>query len=252
MTCRRSLGRSDRRCSRCCGASPPSPTRTSPPTTFQSRRRKSCRRSRSGWIAASVARPAASTRRTGTFVPVVQPVGAEGAVAEVAGTIPRGVAAETIPVLTDPREEAATNGTTTTTTGTGRHHVGARWNVEPMTDSAGTAAVDNAAGTAASTIAIERGFDRFERGRSSRDGFYDRGDDGWDTRPSRGGRGGRGFDSQRGRGRGRGDRPGMGDRDADFGRRARTKGGFGSDLDGLDRGEDDGAEATGWGPGWGP
>lgn len=86
----------------------------------------------------------------------------------------------------------------------------------------------------------ERGFDRFERGRSSRDGFYDRGDDGWDTRLSRGGRGGRGFDSQRGRGRGRGDRPGMGDRNADFGRRARTKGGFGSDLDGLDRGEDDG------------
>ena len=92
------------------------------------------------------------------------------------------------------------------------------------------------------------GRDRAPRGRANRfrdagDGFYDGGDDGWDTRRSRGGRGGRGFESPRGRGsssRGRGDRPGMGDRDVDYGRRARTKGGFGSDLDGLDLENDGG------------
>ena len=80
------------------------------------------------------------------------------------------------------------------------------------------------------------GRDRANRFRDA-DGFYD---DGWDARRSRGGRGGRGFESPRGRGRGRGDRPGMGDRDVDYGRRARTKGGFGSDLDGLDLENDGG------------
>ena len=80
------------------------------------------------------------------------------------------------------------------------------------------------------------GRDRANRFRDA-NGFYD---DGWDARRSRGGRGGRGFESPRGRGRGRGDRPGMGDRDVDYGRRARTKGGFGSDLDGLDLENDGG------------
>ena len=92
------------------------------------------------------------------------------------------------------------------------------------------------------------GRDRAPRGGANRfrdgfDGFRDERDDGWDAGRSRGGRGGRGFDSPRGRGRGgrgRGGRPGMGDRDVDYGRRARTKGGFGSDLDGLDLENDGG------------